>query len=44
MVRKTKLELSTEQRMALFLVLWGSQVNGQPANGAAKREAACDPI
>jgi hypothetical protein len=36
MVRKTKLELSTEQKMALFLVLWDSQVNGRPANGAAK--------
>jgi hypothetical protein len=39
MVRKTKLELSTEQRMALFSVLWENQVNGRPVCGAANRLA-----
>jgi hypothetical protein len=39
MVSKTNLELSTEQRMALFSVLWESQVNRRPAQGAAKRLA-----
>jgi hypothetical protein len=40
MVCKTKFELLTDQRMALFLVLWGSQVNERPAHGAAKGLAA----
>jgi hypothetical protein len=39
MVRKTKLELSTERRRALFSVLWENQVNGRPGPGAAKRLA-----
>jgi hypothetical protein len=37
MVRKTKFELLTERRMALFSVLWENQVNGRPGPGAAKQ-------
>ena len=39
MVRKTKEELPTAQRMAVFLLLWQSQVNGRPANGSVQRLA-----
>jgi hypothetical protein len=39
MVQRTKLELSKEQRMGVFLMLWDSKENNRPACGAATRLA-----
>jgi hypothetical protein len=36
MVRKTKLEMSTDHRMGVFLMLWESQIDGRPARGAVR--------
>jgi hypothetical protein len=39
MVRKTKLEMSTDHRMGAFLMLWESQIDGRPTRGAVRRLA-----
>jgi hypothetical protein len=39
MVQRTKLELSKEQRLGVFLMLWDTKDTNRPARGAVKRLA-----